>query len=67
MTVRGDDNDNCFMDTAWYYSGYCYPASFSITAQIDLNKKALILEYGICFLTFIHESLRRKNRKDQKS
>lgn len=22
---------------------------FSITAQIDLNKKALILEYGICF------------------
>ena len=28
MTVRGDDNDNCFMDTAWYYSGYCYPAAF---------------------------------------
>ena len=25
---------------------------FSITAQIDLNKKALILKYGICFLTF---------------
>ena len=25
---RGDDNDNCFMDTAWYYSSYCYPASF---------------------------------------
>ena len=39
---------------------------FSITAQIDLNKKALILKYGIFFLTFIHESLRRKNRKDQK-
>ena len=28
MTVSGDDNDNCFMDTAWYYSSYCYPASF---------------------------------------
>lgn len=40
---------------------------FSITAQIDLNKKGFDLRVRYMFLTFIHESLRRKNRKDQKS
>lgn len=40
---------------------------FSITAQIDLNKKGFDLKVRYMFLTFIHESLRRKNRKDQKS
>lgn len=39
---------------------------FSITAQIDLNKKGFDLKVRYMFLTFIHESLRRKNRKDQK-
>ena len=37
---------------------------FSITAQIDLNKKGFDLK--VRYMFFIHESLRRKNRKDPK-
>lgn len=66
MTVRGDDNDNCFMDTAWYYSSYCYPASFSITAQIDLNKKGFDLKVRYMFFDIYPRKPKKKKQKRSK-